>query len=82
MTSEEPKPPKKKPRVRKAKDHVAVRLEQKLVQEIDAVAEDLTTDWHTANRSDALRMIIIEGLQAYRQKKGPKGSKGQPAPTT
>jgi metal-responsive CopG/Arc/MetJ family transcriptional regulator len=79
MTGDDPKQPKKKPRVRKAKDHVAVRLEQKLVQEIDAVIEDLTTDWHTANRSDALRMIIIEGLQAYRQKKGPKG---HPAPTT
>jgi hypothetical protein len=81
MTIEAPKRPRK-PRVRKSKDHVAVRLEPELVVKIDALAKELATEWHQAKRSDALRLVIIRGLKAHEEDKAKQGSKGTLDSTT
>jgi len=44
--------------------HVAVRLEPAVVARIDALRDELSTDWHTAKRSDVLRAVIARGLPA------------------
>jgi hypothetical protein len=66
MTSEDPKRPRK-PRARKSKEHVAVRLAPDLVVKIDALTKELSTEWHKAKRSDALRLVIIRGLKAHEE---------------
>jgi hypothetical protein len=81
MNGEDPKPPQKA-RVREAKDHVAARLEPELVGKVDAAVVELTTAWHEANRSDALRMLIIKGLHPYKEEKTQHGPTGDPDPTT
>jgi hypothetical protein len=43
-------------------NHVAVRLDADTVARVDALAPTLSTAWHTATRSDALRYLILEGL--------------------
>jgi hypothetical protein len=70
MSSEGPKPPKKAMSARESNSRrVVVHLETKLWEAIDALTKELSTGWHQANRSDALRMIILEGLQAHKQGK-------------
>jgi hypothetical protein len=83
MDDEDPKPPKKarKGRVRKARPHVAVRLEQDLVDKIDAIARELGKEWLHTKRSDALRMLLIKGVEVYEAEKAAR-RKGQPDPTT
>jgi hypothetical protein len=82
MDEEDPPPPKaKKARVRKTMPHVAVRLEPELVAEIDAVALELATQWRRASRSDALRLLLIEGLKAHKAKRAAP-PKGDPDPET
>ena len=54
------------------KDHVAVRLEHEVIARIDALAGPLSTEWHKATRSDALRAVILRGIarmEEARQKK-------------
>jgi hypothetical protein len=43
---------------------VAVRLDAETVARVDALIPGLSTPWHTAKRSDALRMLILAGLRA------------------
>jgi metal-responsive CopG/Arc/MetJ family transcriptional regulator len=55
--------------------HVAVRLDAELLARIDALVPGLSSQWHGATRSDALRHAIVEGLRAIdarksRQRKG------------
>jgi predicted DNA-binding protein len=40
----------------------AVRLEQELLDRIDALAENLSTEWNRVSRSDAMRAAILRGL--------------------
>ena len=41
---------------------IAVRLEDELLEQIDAVAPMLKTPWSTPSRSDVIRACIVEGL--------------------
>ena len=83
MDDEAPKPPQttKKARVHKTKGHIAVSLELDLVAKIDAVVRELSTQWHQANRSDALRMLLAKGFRAYESEKAAT-PKGAPDPAT
>jgi len=40
----------------------AVRLEQDLLDRIDALAVALSTEWNRVSRSDAMRAAILRGL--------------------
>lgn len=42
--------------------HVAVRLDEETLARIDALAAKLSTEWHDATRSEALRLLIGEAL--------------------
>jgi hypothetical protein len=42
--------------------HISVRLNQAIIDRADALIPTLTTPWHTANRSDVLRAVILAGL--------------------
>ena len=42
----------------------AVRLEQELLDRIDALAVSLSTEWNRVSRSDAMRACILRGLPA------------------
>jgi hypothetical protein len=42
--------------------HVAVRLDEETIARIDALVPGLSSAWHTAKRSDALRAVILAGL--------------------
>ena len=46
-----------------AKDHVAVRLDPATLDRVDIMREVLSTDWHEATQSDALRALILSGLK-------------------
>jgi hypothetical protein len=83
MDDERPKRPKttKGNSARKVKEHVAVRLEPDVVAEIDAVVLDLSSGWRQANRSDALRMLLLKGLKVHKAEKAAT-QKGDPGPTT
>jgi hypothetical protein len=82
MTDEERKPKKPAKAVRsKAKQHVAVRLEPALVDKIDAIALELGKEWLDTRRSDALRMLLLKGIDAYEAEKAAKRT-GDPDPTT
>lgn len=48
----------------KHEKHVAVRLDAETLARVDALVPGLSTPWHNAKRSDALRMLILEGLDA------------------
>jgi hypothetical protein len=47
--------------------HVAVRLEETTVAEVDALIPLLSTPWRRAKRSDVLRALIHAGLEAHAQ---------------
>jgi hypothetical protein len=49
--------------------HVAVRLDAETLAAVDALVPTLSTAWHTAKRSDALRYLILEGLAAIEAKR-------------
>jgi hypothetical protein len=49
--------------------HVAVRVDDDMLAEVDALIPTLSTSWHRATRSDALRLLVIEGLAALRRKR-------------
>jgi hypothetical protein len=42
---------------------VAVRLDPEQVTQVDALIPVLSTPWHPATRSDALRAVVIHGLK-------------------
>jgi hypothetical protein len=42
--------------------HVAVRMDEAVVARIDALIPSLSTPWHEATRSDALRSLVLVGL--------------------
>jgi hypothetical protein len=42
--------------------HVAVRLDDTIMTRIDALIPSLSTPWHEATRSDALRSLVHLGL--------------------
>jgi hypothetical protein len=51
------------------KDHLSVRLKEEEIARVDAVKASLSSDWHPATRSDALRALILAGLEVYEQRK-------------
>jgi hypothetical protein len=42
--------------------HVAVRLDEETLARIDALRSKLSTEWHEATRSDALRLLLVDAL--------------------
>jgi hypothetical protein len=48
--------------------HVAVRIDAPTLARVDALIPGLSSAWHTAKRSDALRFVIGEGLDAIARK--------------
>jgi hypothetical protein len=42
--------------------HVAVRVDLDTLARIDALVPGLSSSWHKAKRSDALRLLIVTGL--------------------
>jgi hypothetical protein len=54
--------------------HVAVRVDLDTLARIDAQVPALSTPWHTAKRSDALRLLIVTGLDTIeaRSKRPPR----------
>ena len=63
-------------------NHVAVRLDEATQARIDAVAKTLSKPWGKATRSDALRAVILAGLDTLEAK--PPAAPEAPAepPTT
>ena len=55
--------------------HVSVRLQQPILDRVDALIPSLSTPWHAVNRSDVLRALIVEGLGVFeaRHAAKPKG---------
>ncbi len=62
----------------KPAQHVAVRLDEAVVARIDALIPKLSTEWLAAKRSDALRAVILLGLERAENEPGalraPSGS--------
>lgn len=50
-----------------ATKHVAVRLDEQTLSQVDALIPSFSTPWHKAKRSDVLRALIYAGLQAQAQ---------------
>jgi hypothetical protein len=57
--------------------HVAMRLDPETVARVDALLPGLSSAWHTAKRSDALRYLILAGLAAV-EAPLPPARKGKP----
>jgi hypothetical protein len=57
-----------------AKDHVAVRLDPPTLERLDVLREVLSTEWHEATQSDALRAVILSGLKVLEKEHGPRVS--------
>ena len=55
--------------------HVSVRLQQPIIDRMDALVPALSTPWRAATRSDVLRALISEGLEVLeaRHAAKPKG---------
>jgi hypothetical protein len=47
-----------------ATKHVAVRLDDETIEQVDALIAAFSTPWRPARRSDVLRALIRAGLQA------------------
>jgi metal-responsive CopG/Arc/MetJ family transcriptional regulator len=47
---------------------IGVRIEQNLLERVDALVLKLRTPWHEPTRSDVVRALIIEGLPALEAK--------------
>ena len=58
--------------------HVSVRLNRAITDRVDALIPALSTSWRPAKRSDVLRALIDEGLEAFeaRHAAKPKGRRG------
>ena len=48
-----------------ATKHVAVRLDEPTLAQVDALIPALSTPWHKAKRSDVLRALIHAGLEVH-----------------
>ena len=48
----------------KKRGHVAVRIDDETLSRVDALLPELSSPWHQAKRSDALRALILEALDA------------------
>ena len=46
-------------------EHVGLRLDDKTVATVDALAKHLSQPWHAATRSDALRAALDRGLASW-----------------
>ena len=55
--------------------HVAFRLDDDTIARVDALTPSLSTPWHEAKRSDALRALVIEALPVL-EARGTKPTKG------
>lgn len=62
--------------------HVAVRLDAETVARIDALLPGLSTAWFKAKRSDALRAVILAGLDVIETRKACKEVNGRYAVRT
>jgi len=61
----------------KRRTHTAIRLDPETAERIDALTPSLSTPWHKATRSDALRALIIAGLDVLENPAKPaRGRKG------
>lgn len=60
-----------------ATKHVAVRLDEPTLAQVDALIPALSTPWHKAKRSDVLRALIHAGLAAH-ARRGVGGSAKKP----
>lgn len=56
-----------------ATKHVAVRLDEETLAQVDALVPALSTPWRRARRSDVLRALIHAGLEAQ-PKPSPEGA--------
>jgi hypothetical protein len=59
-----------------ATKHVAVRLDEPTLAQVDALIPALSTPWHKAKRSDVLRALIHAGLAV--QARGGREWPGKP----
>jgi hypothetical protein len=60
-----------------AKKHTAIRLDPATTARIDALIPCLSTPWHKATRSDAVRAVIAAGLDVLGKPAKPaRGRKG------
>jgi predicted Zn-dependent protease len=59
------------------RDHVAVRLDAATQARIEAVAEKIRMPWGKATRTEALRAVILAGLDALEAM--PPAASGAPA---
>jgi hypothetical protein len=57
--------------------HIAVRIDTETVARVDALVPGLSSAWHRAKRSDALRYLILAGLAAV-EAQVPPARKGKP----
>lgn len=65
-------PARQVPAVPKAKpehEHVSVRLSAEIIARIDALCPGLSTEWLKAKRSDALRKVILSGLDVVERQR-------------
>jgi hypothetical protein len=58
------------------KIHVAVRLDPEHVAQLDTLIPAISTPWHRATRSDALRALVIRGLKTLPADPGGIGDLG------
>jgi hypothetical protein len=65
-------PPRTGPPTKTSPHHVAVRIDAELLARIDALVDGLSSRWHRATRSDALRLVMIEGLRTIEARKAHK----------
>ena len=49
---------------KKPREQIAVRLLPEEIERVEALRARLSTPWHEATRSDALRAVILRGLAA------------------
>jgi|HubBroStandDraft_4_1064222.scaffolds.fasta_scaffold537361_2 hypothetical protein len=60
-----------------ATKHVAVRLDEPTLAQVDALIPVLSTPWHKAKRSDVLRALIHAGLELQARGGAGFGGKGK-----
>jgi hypothetical protein len=58
--------------------HVSVRLDDGTMARVDALAVKVSTEWHSATRSDILRALINHALDLYERGEGPRWPPSSP----
>ncbi|MFT3764712.1 MAG: hypothetical protein QM820_04225 [Minicystis sp.] len=60
-------------------DHVAVRLDERMIARLDALIPVLSTEWLAARRSDVLRKVILSGLAELERQQRTAAPAARPA---